>query len=176
MALGYHVSCAACGADWPDLATGDSGPGEVAALSTCPECFRVTLVTVKLTAEEVVKYRRDVQKTVRKIYQGYVKARSRLDEKRRVFATEVRGGKKDSIESLSRLEERLAALRPPDTAYLDARAKELEAMERDAPRDAPSLPCPDCTAPMTVHRETHHGFEVPCPRCRTTLKMELKGG
>ncbi len=178
MALGYHVSCAACGAEWPDLAAGrsDPGPAEVTALSTCPECFRVTLVTVKLTAEEVAKYRRDVQKTVQKIYQGYVKARSRLDERRRVLATEVRGGKTDSIESLSWIERRLAALRPPDTAHLDARAKELEGMERDAPRDGPRVPCPDCAAPMTVHRETRHGFEVPCPRCRTTLKMELKGG
>ena len=178
MALGYHVSCEACGAEWPDVAAGrsDPGPAEVTAVSTCPECFKVTLVTVKLTAKEVAKYRRDVQKTVQKMYQGYLKARSRLEEKQRVLALEVREGKTDSIESLSGLEKRLAALRPPDTAYLDARAKELVATERDAPREAQRVLCPDCGAPMTVHRETHRGFEVPCPRCRTTLKMELRGG
>ena len=38
------------------------------------------------------------------------------------------------------------------------------------------MACPGCGAATNVHRETHRGFEVPCPRCRTRLEVKLKRG
>ena len=47
----------------------------------------------------------------------------------------------------------------------------------DAVSGEPNIPaCPDCGAGGQVHHETHHGFEVPCPRCRTQLVVKLKRG
>ena len=178
MAFSYHVSCPACGAEWPGLQARGSEvpPGEASALSTCPECFDVRTVIVKLTAEEVAKYRRELLKTVQNIYQGYTKARMRLEERRRVLAEQVRLGAREHDEIVRLLERRLASLTPPNTSHLDARAKELAEIERAAPREAEAVPCPDCGTSATIHRESYRGFEVPCPRCMTRLKVELRGG
>ena len=178
MALSYHVSCPACGAEWPGLEASGSElpPGEAGAFATCPECFHVRSVIVRLTVEEVAKYRRELLKTVQNIYQGYTKARMRLEERRRVLAEQVRRGAREHHEIVRLLEKRLASLKPPDTAHLDARAKELAEVERAAPREAEAVPCPDCGASATIHRESYRGFEVPCPRCMTILKVELRGG
>lgn len=177
MAFSYHVSCPACGAEWPGLEARGSElpPGEAAALASCPECFSLRSVTVRLTAEELAKYRRELLKTVQKMYQGYTKARMRLEERRRVLAEQVRLGAREHRETVRLLEKRLASLTPPDTARLDARAKELAEIERSAPQDAETVPCPDCGTSATIHRESHRGFEVPCPRCMTRLEMELGG-
>ncbi len=177
MAFCYHVSCPACGAGWPGLEARGSElpPGEATALASCPECFSLRSVTVKLTAEELAKYRRELLKTVRNIYQGYTKARMRLEERRRALAEQVRRGAREHQEIVRLLERRLASLKPPDTAHLDARAKELAEIERAAPREAEAVPCPDCGASATIHRESHRGFEAPCPRCMTALTVELKG-
>jgi predicted RNA-binding Zn-ribbon protein involved in translation (DUF1610 family) len=178
VALSYHISCPACGAEWPGLEARGSElpPGEAAALASCPECFSLRSVTVRLTVEELAKYRRELLKTVQKMYQGYTKARMRLEERRRVLAEQVRHGAREHQETVRLLEKRLASLTPPDTAHLDARAKELAEIEQAAPREPEALPCPDCGTPATIHRETHRGFELPCARCMTRLRVELKGG
>ncbi len=177
MAFSYHVSCPACGAEWPglDVSGSELPPGEAGVLASCPECFSLRSVTVKLTAEEVGKYRRKLLKTVQKMYQGYTKARMRLEERRRVLAEQVRRGASEHDEIVRLLEKRLASLHPPDTSHLDARAKELAEIEQVAPHEPEAVPCPDCGASATIHRESYRGFEVSCPRCMTILMVELRG-
>jgi len=172
----YSVSCRACGAEWPDVTMqGAERPAaEAGALVTCGECFGLIGTTVRLTADEIAKYRRDIMKTVQKMYQSYTKVLVRLEERKRVLAGEIRRGNKEVIDAFVLLEKRIAGMKPPDTRHLDARAKELGELEREAPAEPEAPACPDCGACGTVHRETHRGFEVPCPRCRTRLVVKLK--
>ena len=174
----YTVSCPACGAEWPDVTMqGAERPAaEAGALVTCGECFGLIGTTVRLTADEIAKYRRDIMKTVQKMYQSYTKVLVRLEERKRVLAGEIRRGNKEVIDAFVLLEKRIAGMKPPDTRHLDARAKELAELEREAPREPDAPACPDCGAGGIVHRETHRGFEVPCPRCRTRLVVKLKRG
>ncbi|MHC4250715.1 MAG: hypothetical protein ACYS9X_16430 [Planctomycetota bacterium] len=177
-ALVYSVSCPACGAEWPEVRMqGAERPAaEVGALVACTECFGLVAATIRLTAGEIAKYRRDVMKTLQKMYQSYTKVLVRLEERKRVLAGEIRRGNTEVVETFALLEKRLAGMKPPDTRHLDARAKELAELERAAPEEPERPACPDCGAATTVHRETHRGFEVPCPRCRTKLAVKLKRG
>ena len=174
--LVYSVSCPACGAEWPDVTMqgSDRSGGETGALVACPQCFGLTATTVRLTAGEIAKYRRDITKVLQKMYQSYTKVLVRLEERKRVLAGEIRRGAHEVEETYALLVKRLAGMKPPDTRHLDARVKELARLEQAAPAE-PDLPaCPDCGAGGVVHRETHRGFEASCPRCRTRLVVKLK--
>ncbi len=176
--LVYGVSCPACGAEWPDVTMegAERSAAEVGALVACQECFVLVAATVRLSAGEITKYRRNIMKTVQKMYQSYTKVLLRLEERKRVLAGEIRRGNTEVIENLQFVERRLARMKPPDTRHLDARAKELAELCARAPGEAETVPCAGCGAATTVHRETHRGFEVPCPRCRTKLEVKLTRG
>ena len=177
-ALVYSVSCPACGAAWPEVRMqGAERPAaEAGALVACPECFGLVAATIRLTAGEIAKYRRDIMKTLQKMYQSYTKVLMRLEERKRVLAGEIRRGNTEVVETFVLLEKRLAGMKPPDTRHLDERVKELAELEKAAPQEPDHPACPDCGAATTVHRETHRGFAVPCPRCRTKLEVKLKRG
>jgi DNA-directed RNA polymerase subunit RPC12/RpoP len=178
LARTYRLRCPGCRAEWRGLDADESGlgPGAVRAFSVCRDCGEIAVVTVPLTASELRKYRVDIKKTVQKMYQGFVKARSRLDDRRRTLAHEVRNGAVDLIEALRRVEERLASMQEPDTAHLESRAEEIARAETDAPASAPGVACALCGAEVSVCRETHRGFDVACPRCGERLEVRLRGG
>jgi len=176
-ARAYLVRCAACGSEWADLDADDAGlgPGEARALCVCVRCCKVTSAAVKVTASELSRYRRDLLKTVQKMHQAFAQARARLEDRRRVLADELqRSGTRSAAEKLAALERRLAGLRPPETSQLESRARELEAVERSAPAGESSMRCETCGSPLEIYRESHRGFELPCPRCTERLTVELR--
>ena len=176
--LVYSVSCPACGAEWPDVTMqgSEASAAKAGALVTCIECFGLVAATVHLTAGEIAKYRRDIMKTLQKMYQAYTKVLLRLEERKRVLAGEIRRGNTEVVDTFVLLEKRLAGMKPPDTSHLDARVKELAEFERAAPQEPERPVCPGCGALGVVHRETRKGLEASCPRCRTQLVVRLKRG
>lgn len=177
-ALVYNVSCPACDAEWPDVTIegAQASAAKAGALVTCNECFGVVAATVRLTADEIAKYRRDVMKTIQKMHQSYTKVLKRLEERKRVMAADIRRGNTEVVDTLVLLEKRVVGMKPPDTSLLDARVKELARLKRAAPGEPDCPACPGCGAGGLVHREALHGFEVPCPRCRAQLVVTLKRG
>lgn len=173
------MSCPACGFEWTDLDADDSGlePGQAKAICTCKSCGVVTSATVKISASELSRYRRDLLKTVQKMHQAFLQARTRLEDRRRNLVQKLHdagGGSTELKEQLAALEKRIANLKPPETARLEARARELEAIERSAPSADSAVRCERCGSPLDIYRETHRGFEVPCPRCSERLTVELR--
>lgn len=167
-----HIRCAQCGAEWSCSAAGGADVGEASVLLACAECGTIAGAVAKLTADELKRYRRDLLKAVQKIHQGYFKGRSRIESRVRALAHDVAHGQTERVEALRATEARLAAIRPPDTALLEARAKEVERVEAAAPRSRPEIACEVCGAAATVYRESHRGYEIPCPRCRAKLVVK----
>jgi hypothetical protein len=176
MRLRYEVACPGCGAEWDDIEHEDAelASGEARAVATCRECFSVSAVTFRMTAGEVGRDRRDVLRTLQKMYQSFMKAKTRLETRRGLLADQARRGDERAREALRPLERRIEALRPPETGHLDWRARDLAEAERSAPERAEEHPCPRCGAGTELFRETHRGFEVPCPRCGTPLRIRLR--
>ncbi len=171
----YHIRCEDCGAEWSGAVAGDADPakGEADVFAACTECGAVAVTRVRLTVEELRRYRRDLMKTVQKVYQGYVKARSRLEEKCKVLAHRVKEGETEEALALRNVEARLKAVTQPDTSLLESRAKEVEGAIAAAPESAPPAPCEVCGAEMALYRESHRGYEIPCPRCTAGLVVRI---
>jgi hypothetical protein len=172
----YEAWCPGCGTQWPALEADDAAlsAGEVIALATCEQCLTVTSVVVRQPTRELEKLRREMMKAVQKICQSHVRARTRLEEKRKALAREIHEGGTELVDILREVEQRLVSLRPPDTAHLEKRADEIKAALSSSPGRQPPANCQDCGEPQSIHRETHRGFAVPCPKCTHKLMVRLK--
>lgn len=171
----YHLRCPGCGAEWSGAGgfDADRAAGEADAFAVCGECGSVSCVRVRLTAEELSAYRRDLMKAVQKMYQGFYKARARLEEKVKALGARLSEGERECEGEMRAVETRLQAMRQPDTAHLEARVGQVEAVLARGTDAAPPPSCPTCGAAPALYRETHRGYEVPCPRCASELVVRV---
>ncbi len=133
--------------------------------------------SVKLTAYELARYRRAVRRTVSEMGESFLRARARLEERCRSLRQSMREGDEGAREILGAAEEKLAGVGGPDVDHLEKRyveAERAERAERLAPRVTPAVPCPECGAETQLHRETTHGYDVTCPRCRGKVRTRVK--
>lgn len=176
MARTYRAWCATCNTEWAgeEVDEADVPASQVRAFFVCLDCGHVGRNSLRLPAKELIRYRRAIRKTMGKMIESFMRARARLDERRRALRLRIREGEEDAAGALELVEERLAGLVSPDVGYLERRAEEIERMEPTAPIRTSPVACSECGGETQVHRETPHGYNMTCPRCEGKIYTRVR--
>jgi DNA-directed RNA polymerase subunit RPC12/RpoP len=167
VARAYRAWCATCNTEWTgeEADESDVPAGEARVFFVCLDCGHIGRTSIRRPVKELIGYRRAIRKTIGKMVESFMRARARLDERRRALRLRIREGEEDAAGALELVEERLAGLVSPDVDHLERRAEEVERAESTAPVRTSPVACSECGGETHLHRETPHGYDMTCPRC-----------